>query len=113
MEGKAHRRQGWQGLQIAVLGSNGTVTGFRLAGIKNAVVAEESQPALLRQFESLAAMEGAGILIVDDSCSQIRKEIILFIEANRSPIIIEIPGRGGKHGSEIIDSIVKRASGAN
>jgi len=99
-------------MEIAVLGKRSTVAGFKLAGVKNTTIAGESETELLDQFESLTENPDIGILVIDDSCTQIRQDIIQFIETNKSPIISEIPGRKCKIEEGIIDAITKRASGA-
>ncbi|MEM0360561.1 MAG: V-type ATP synthase subunit F [Candidatus Diapherotrites archaeon] len=112
MSDSMQKKEGQQ-LQITVLGSKNTVTGFKLAGIKKTIVAEENPQALLRQFETLTADPSTGILIIDNSCSPIKKEIFLFIEANKNPIIIEIPDKTGKKSIGITEHITKKASGSS
>ncbi|MCX6802208.1 MAG: V-type ATP synthase subunit F [Candidatus Diapherotrites archaeon] len=99
-------------MKIAVLGSHETVLAFRLAGVRKGVRAEESREALLGQFEKLAGEEGIGLIIADDSCSQIRDEITTFIELNQKPLIIEIPGRNEKITGGVAEMIIKKATGA-
>ena len=99
-------------MKIAVLGNRNTLTGLKLAGIQKAVLAAGSREGLLEQFEGLARDEGTGVLIVDNSCEPIRKHIARFVEANRLPLVIEIPGRGERIEEGIIDMRTKKATGA-
>lgn len=99
-------------MKIAVLGNKNTLLGFRLAGVKNAVLAAESEEALLEQFEKLAENEEISLIITDNSCSKIRKHLIRFIELNKKPLVIEIPGRNERIEGGIIETITKKATGA-
>ncbi len=94
------------------MGRKSTVSGFRLAGVKNTVIAAESEAGMLRQFQELSSNQNTGLLIVDDSCSPIRKEIVSFIETSKQPAIVEIPSWNKKIDRGIIDIITQRALGA-
>ena len=99
-------------MDISVLGRKETVTGFRLAGVKNTTITADSEADLLRQFMELASRQETSLLIVDDSCSPIKQEIVSFIETNKNPVIVEIPSWNKKIDRGIIDIITQRALGA-
>lgn len=99
-------------MEIAVLGRQNTITSFKLAGVKNTILAGETDSELLSQFESLTRNTEIAVLVVDDACAPIRSDIIQYIETHHSPIIVEIPSRNREIREGIIDIITKRASGA-
>ncbi|GEM_PF-1729628 len=99
-------------MEIAVLGKRQTVLGFGLAGVKKKIVAAEEKDGLLEQFESLAADEGIGLVIVDGSCEKIRRELARFIEEHRKPMVLEIPAGKEKIERGILETITKSATGA-
>ena len=99
-------------MDIAVLGGKNTLIGLKLAGISKAVLAADSREELLEQFEGISHDSSLGILVVDNSCAKIRQDIARFVEANRLPMVVEIPGRGEKIEEGIIDIITKKATGA-
>ncbi|MEM4598389.1 MAG: V-type ATP synthase subunit F [Candidatus Diapherotrites archaeon] len=97
--------------RIAVLGDEKTVTGFKLAGVKKAIVASDDSFELLKQFNSITSEPNVGLLILDSTCHKILKEVLLFIELNRMPVIIEMPSWKERPGSEIFNFVVGWASG--
>ncbi|MCX8190534.1 MAG: V-type ATP synthase subunit F [Candidatus Diapherotrites archaeon] len=97
--------------KVAVLGDEKTVIGFKLAGLKKTFVADENEIGLLKQFHSIVSEQDTGLVIIDSSCNKILKEILLFIEQNRKPVIIQIPSWKHEQGSQIFDLVVRWASG--
>ncbi len=98
-------------MEIAVLGCRQTVLGFRLAGVKNTLIASQNRQELLEQFEELASRNETGLVIVDESCNEIKQWLAWFIETHRRPMVIEVPSYKRKGEIGLLKLITKRATG--
>ncbi len=99
-------------MEIAVLGNENTVLAMRLAGIGKTVLAPGKREDLLEEFERLAGEKGIGLIITDNSCEKIRDCLANFVETRKTPLVIEVPGKGEKIENGIIEMITKKATGA-
>jgi len=99
-------------MKIGLLGSKNTLTGFGLAGIKKGILASKEKEQLLKQFNELAENQEIGVIITDNSSEPIRDYIVRFVEENKTPLIIEVPGRNESIENGVMEIISKKATGA-
>lgn len=98
---------------IAVLADSETLLGFRLAGIRNAMLAGSDADASLAK--ALDA-QGIGILVVtQDVVNRASAKARKRLEASTKPVIVVIPGKGQKAaaGSQSLALLVKKAMGVD
>ncbi|MEK6978345.1 MAG: V-type ATP synthase subunit F [Candidatus Hydrothermarchaeota archaeon] len=100
-------------MKISVLGDATTVTGFRLAGIRDAyeVSAPKEAVGLLRE---LVGDKEMGLVIVTERIAdEIRAEMEGITEGRITPLIVEIPDREGPMAKKVdpIKELIKRAVG--
>jgi vacuolar-type H+-ATPase subunit F/Vma7 len=91
---------------MQVIGDELTVTGFRLAGMKKAIKADEDSVSQL-----LMDSQGSGdiILITQSLARHAQREIEMI--RRKGIVLIEIPDRGGIGGEDIMQKLVKEAVG--
>ena len=94
-----------------------TAKGLKLAGVKEAQIAEEEEEAKAALEELLEDGE-VGIMILTEDLAEKSDETISEKREKKDgiiPIIIEVPGREGPipERREVIDKLVKRAVGIN
>lgn len=96
-------------MNITVLGDKETVTGFRLAGVSSATLADTK--TIEKEFEK-AVSEKDIIIITENLASQIRNRIE-ELQTEEKPVIVEIPGKEGSIGytKEKINDLIKRVVG--
>ncbi|WXR62323.1 V-type ATP synthase subunit F [Peptostreptococcaceae bacterium AGR-M142] len=76
-----------------------TALAFRLAGINNSIVHEESE--IKRLFNKLLEDEDIGIIILTEIIMDKIKSEVEYVKRNRrKPLIIEIPDRHGSKRAE-------------
>jgi len=96
-------------LKVAVIADEDTVTGFKLAGVKEATVAKEGE-----EFEDALyeLSDEVGIVITTEPIAQENREAIeRFRERGEVfPIIVEIPDKQGSTQTQLQD-MVKKAVG--
>ncbi|MFQ5975092.1 MAG: V-type ATP synthase subunit F [Candidatus Hydrothermarchaeales archaeon] len=100
-------------MNISVVADHTTVTGFRLAGIKDCHEVEKSEDAE-EVLRSLTKEEDMGMIIITEAIAEkLRGEIDALIEGKVTPLIVEIPdSKGPLPGKEDpIRRLVKRAVG--
>jgi V/A-type H+-transporting ATPase subunit F len=99
---------------MAVIADEDTVTGFMLAGVKEAHVAKdafETEKALKKVFNT---PEVVVLFISSDLAKDVRT--LITDRRNRGefyPIVVEIPPKSGKIEEDAIRMIVKRAVGVD
>lgn len=100
-------------MEICVVGDPDTVTGFKLAGIKEGYKVGEASEAL-GILRDLIKEKDMGLIIVTERIGEeLREEIKAMTEGKVTPIIVEIPDKGGPIEKKIdpIKELVKRAVG--
>ncbi len=101
-------------MRMGIIGDEETVTGFMLAGIKEAYVARdrfETEKVLKKIFNTPDVV----VLFIT---SDLAKEVREIIDSRRKmgefyPIVVEIPPKSGKMEEDVIRMIVKRAVGVD
>ncbi len=101
-------------MEIGVVGDFDTVTGFRLAGVKEAYEAEEPGAAV----ESLKKLmkEDVGLIIITERLAdEIREEMDALTAGRAFPLIVEIQDKGGPVEGKIdpIKALIKKAVGVD
>ena len=99
-------------MEIGVVGDFATVTGFRLAGVKETYEVEEPGAAV----ESLKKLmrEDIGLIIITERLAdQIRDEIEVLTEGKAFPLIVEIQDKQGPIEGKVdpIMALIKKAVG--
>ncbi len=79
---------------VAVIGDNDTVSGFRLGGIKQAIVVNNAEEAIVA-FDKFLDDEISIIIITQQMANEIREHINKRIGSEVLPMIIEIPDKDG------------------
>jgi len=100
-------------MKIVVIGDNTTVTGFRLAGIKQIYVAESIDEAK-KALNEAAFDSNVGLIIITERFAEgLRKEISYLTEGKVIPLIVEIPDKFGPIEEKVdpIKELVKKAVG--
>lgn len=99
-------------MKIGVVGDSTTVTGFRLAGVKDAYEVEAGRAAGV--LKELFKDENIGLIIISERIAeQIRRDIDRLTEGKVTPLIVEIPDKKGAIEKKIdpIKELIKRAVG--
>ncbi|MFH1774884.1 MAG: V-type ATP synthase subunit F [Methanobacteriota archaeon] len=100
-------------MKISAVGDSTTVTGFRLAGIKDAYEVEEPSKAI-STLKELLKDENVGLIIISEKIAdKIREDIERLTEGRFTPIVVEIPDKRGPIEKKVdpIKELVKRAVG--
>ncbi|KZX12441.1 V-type sodium ATPase subunit G [Methanobrevibacter oralis] len=97
---------------VAVIGDNDTVSGFRLGGIKQAIVVNNAEEAIVA-FDKFLDDEISIIIITQQMANEIREHINKRIGSEVLPMIIEIPDKDGSSqgSSDQINDLIKRVIG--
>jgi V/A-type H+-transporting ATPase subunit F len=100
-------------MKISVVGDFDTITGFRLAGIKDAYEVEEPAEAV-ETLKKLVKDEEIGLVIITERLAdEIRKETEAIFEGRITPLMVEIPDKGGPIEKKVdpIKELIRRAVG--
>lgn len=99
-------------MKIGVVGDFDTVTGFRLAGVKETYDVEEPG-AVMEALKKLMKEDIGVIIITERLADQIRDETAELIEGKTLPIIVEIPDKKGpiEGKADPIMALIKKAVG--
>jgi V/A-type H+-transporting ATPase subunit F len=99
-------------MKIGVVGDFDTVTGFRLAGVKETYDVEEPEAAV-EALKKLMKEDIGVIIITERLADQIRDETEELIEEKTLPIIVEIPDKKGpiEGKADPIMALIKKAVG--
>jgi len=100
-------------MKISVVADHTTVTGFRLAGIKDCHEVEKSEDAK-EALKALSKDEDQGIIIITEAIAEkTRTEIDAMTEGRVTPIVVEIPDSKGPlpEKEDLIRKLVKQAVG--
>lgn len=100
-------------MKISVIGDSTTVTGFRLAGIKDAYEVEEASEAV-GVLKGLFKDGKMGLIIISEKVAdQIRRDLGKLAEGKVMPLVVEIPDKRGPLEKKVdtIKELVKRAVG--
>lgn len=99
-------------MKIGVVGDFDTVTGFRLAGVKETYDVEEPEAAV-ETLKKLMKEDIGVIIITERLADQIRDETEELIEGKTLPIIVEIPDKKGpiEGKADPIMALIKKAVG--
>ncbi|MBP1911819.1 V-type ATP synthase subunit F [Thermococcus stetteri] len=97
-------------MRIAVLGDSDTVLGFRLAGVHEAYVFEETPMDIERlknKLRELIERGDVGIILITERLAE-----KVEIPDVKLPIILQVPDKSGsKLGEKALREIVRRAIG--
>lgn len=98
---------------VAVIGDNDTVSGFRLGGIKQAIVVNNAEEAIVAFDKFLDDEISIIIIITQQMANEIREHINKRIGSEVLPMIIEIPDKDGSSqgSSDQINDLIKRVIG--
>lgn len=100
-------------MKIGVIGDFETVTGFRLAGIKDAYEVEELSEAV-DLLKGIVKNEEIGLIIITEKIADdIRDEIKELFEKRITPLLVEIPDKNGpiEKKRDPIKELIRRAVG--
>ncbi len=100
-------------MKISVIGDFDTITGFRLAGIKETYEIEDPGKAVEVIKDLFKNMEMGVIIITEKIADNIRAELKEISEGKVTPLIVEIPDKKGSIEKKVdpIKELVKRAVG--
>lgn len=100
-------------MNIFVIGDRDTVLGFRLAGVRGAVVGEKDDAAVA--LDRALRDASNGLVLVTESIADIIRERVNMHRASAGvPIVLEIPGASGPSPSRVpIGDIVRKAVGVS
>jgi V/A-type H+-transporting ATPase subunit F len=100
-------------MKISVIGDFDTITGFRLAGVKDSYITEDPNEAL-RILKKLVREEDSGMIIISEKLAdKIRKETSELLEGRIAPLLVEIPDKKGPMETKVdpIMKLIKKAVG--
>jgi vacuolar-type H+-ATPase subunit F/Vma7 len=102
--------------KIAVVGSNIMATGFKIAGVKNAMVAylADSQEDIEQKINELFADETVAVIVAGQSTlAKVRdRKLLQLIDTSLLPIVVGIPDYHEKEENEdTLRRLIKRAIG--
>ena len=97
---------------VAIMGDIDTVSGFRLGGVKEAVVVKTTEEAIAA-FDKFLDEEISIIIITQVWVNEMRDYIDRKIGCSVLPMIIEIPDKDGSFegSSDQINALIKRVIG--
>ncbi len=103
---------------IAVVGTEETVTGFRLAGVTKGSVIPEGPSAKEITIEVLRELmrdEDLGIIIINQHLADLVRDDLEEIRAGKTvyPILVEVPDKGGtpEGRRDPVKDLIRRATG--
>jgi V/A-type H+-transporting ATPase subunit F len=98
---------------IVVVGDEDTVTGFRLAGVKDCHV--HTNPAETEEFIRNTLQRDVGVVIITDRVASGIRELMNRLRSERGrvrPIFVEIPDkRGPVRGEDMLENLIRRVVG--
>lgn len=100
-------------MKISVVGDLTTITGFRLAGVKDAYEVEEPSKAV-SVLKELLKDENMGLIIISEKIAdKLREDLKRLTEGRFTPLVVEIPDKKGPIEKRVdpIKELVKRAVG--
>lgn len=99
-------------MQYYVIGDEDTVLGFALAGVEGREVAAPAQARAA--FDEALAGETGVVIMTEEIADMIRERVDQYTLTERFPLILEIPGPGGrKPFRPTIRELVNQAIGMN
>jgi len=97
--------------KVALIADTDTAIGFRLAGLKEVHVAENSMQAITA-FNKLIKSPEIGIIMITESLAHEIRHYMKEYYKEPIPVIVEIPDkRGTLSSTEFIKEIVRRTIG--
>ncbi|NHI83505.1 MAG: V-type ATP synthase subunit F [Candidatus Thorarchaeota archaeon] len=98
--------------KIVVIGDNDTVTGFQMAGAKDAYICkspDETREMLVRHFRDPTT----GLIIITEFLAKPVEDTIIELSAAPVPVILLIPDRTGSRGTyeTVLKELIRRAVG--
>ncbi|MEE8402923.1 MAG: V-type ATP synthase subunit F [Candidatus Hydrothermarchaeaceae archaeon] len=101
-------------MKIGVVGDFDTVTGFRLAGVREAHEVEEPREGV-KILKKLMKEDVGLIIITERLADQIRDETSMLMEGKTFPLIVEIPDKRGPIEGKVdpIMALIKKAVGVD
>ncbi|MEE9612661.1 MAG: V-type ATP synthase subunit F [Desulfatiglandales bacterium] len=96
-----------------MIGDKDTTVGFQLAGVKDVHTVESVEDAR-SNLRELGRRDDTGVIIITEKLAdQLREDISIVTEGKVTPIVVEIPDRGGSVEKKFdpIKELVKRAVG--
>ncbi len=99
-------------MKIVTIGDLETVVGFRLAGVKEGYVVENSKEAL-KKIEELIKDNEIGLIIINERfMMDIRKDVEALLEGREKPLIVDIPDKKGAiERVDVIKELTRKAVG--
>lgn len=100
-------------MKISVVADHTTVTGFRLAGVKDCHEVEKPEDAK-DVLKAISKEEDQGMIIITEAIAEkMRDEIEAMTEGRVTPIVVEIPDSKGPlpEKEDLIRKLVKQAVG--
>ncbi|MFQ6123176.1 MAG: V-type ATP synthase subunit F [Candidatus Heimdallarchaeota archaeon] len=100
-------------MKIVAIGDEDTIIGLQLAGVKETIILDESDP-VENIIVKLSRQEGVAVILITERLAAQALDIIAQIQQERTyPVIIEIPDKGGKIKKETdtLKELVKQAVG--
>ncbi len=99
--------------EIAVLGDEETVVGFKLAGVRRAVVANASNAD--EKFNELVAKPEVGLIILSEDTQKLfSQKTLKAIEMLAKPVVLTIPGKTARPtGVNPLALMIKKAIGVD
>ncbi len=100
-------------MKISIVADFDTVTGFRIAGVREAFVVDSPEDAL-EKIKHLIKKEDIGIVITTERIlDKIRQQVAELLEGKNFPLIVEVPDKDGKIEKKVdpINELIKRAIG--
>lgn len=100
-------------MKISVVGDSDTVTGFRLAGVKEAFSVSDANSTRETVRELMAKEDISIIIIAERKAEEIREDLVRLTEGRRFPLIVEIPDKQGRMEGKVdlIKELVRKAVG--
>ncbi|MFQ5815993.1 MAG: V-type ATP synthase subunit F [Candidatus Hydrothermarchaeaceae archaeon] len=100
-------------MRISFIGDKDTAIGFQLAGVKDARAVESPEEARAALRDLAKDRDTGLIMITERLADKLRDDITAITEGKVTPIVVEIPDKGGPIEKKIdpIKELVKRAVG--
>ncbi len=99
-------------MKIVTIGDLETVVGFRLAGVREGYIVNDSREAL-KKIEELIKDDNIGLIIINERLMMdIRKDVEILLEGREKPLIVDVPDkRGVIERVDIIKELTRKAVG--
>lgn len=100
-------------MKVSVVGDYDTVTGFRLAGVKEAFPVDGPEQAL-EEIKGLVRREDIAIIITTERIMEkVRDDVSAMLEGKSFPLVVEVPDKEGKIEKKVdpIKELIRRAVG--